>query len=88
MLGNFQSFFIFVCKSLGIGQSLTVSASLTVGNWVSMSQSLTVSISLTVRNWVYISQSLTVCKISQKWPVFHQNSKILSILKTMEAFER
>ena len=88
MLGNFQSFFIFICKPLGIGQSLTVSASLTVGNWVSMSQSLTVSISLTVKNWVYISQSLTVCKISQKWPVFHQNSKILSILKTMEAFER
>ena len=75
MLGNFQSFFIFICKPLGIGQSLTVYASLTVGNWVSMSQSLTVSISLTVRNWVYISQSLTVCKISQKLPIFHPNSQ-------------
>ena len=60
---------------LGIGQSLTVRVSLTVGNWVGMSQSLTVCISLTVRDWVSMIQSLTVCEISQKWPVFHPNSQ-------------
>ena len=77
VLRNFPSFLIFFCKPLGIGQSLTVRVSLTVGNWVGMSQSPTVCITLSVRDWFSIVQSLTVSKISLKWLVFIQ------ILKTI-----